>query len=200
MNFEELESAWNAQRPANPLAVDLAKLKGLATSELKRRSRFFVYAIVMVVFLLIVLPLISVGNYRYAPPQNTAWYWTNFAIWMVIMGALLVISIRGLGRHYVLRAQSTDTVRALTSVSLANVEAEMREYVHLCWALPALLGFQLLGLYLSFPVTDHGWEPFLTRAGFAVGLPLLMGLVVWRHYRVNLKPSQARLAELLGQM
>ena len=116
------------------------------------------------------------------------------------MGALLVISIRGLGRHYVLRAQSKDTVRALTSVSLANVEAEMRKYAHLCWALPALLGFQLLGLYLNFPVTDHGWEPFLARAGFAVGLPLLMSLVVWRHYRVNLKPSKARLRELLRQM
>jgi hypothetical protein len=200
MNYEELESAWGAQRPANPPSVNVAQLKRNASAGLARRSRFFGYGIFLTLFFLIVSPLLTVANYRYAPPPNPVWYWTSFSFWMVFMVAMLVAAIRGLARHSVLRAQSADTVRALTVVSLANVEVDMRDYRRLCWLLPAIVALQIVGLYVNFSPAEHGWGPFLRRSGFTFALPLLMSLVIWRDYRVNLKPARKRLAKLLEEL
>ena len=76
----------------------------------------------------------------------------------------------------------------------------MKDYLTAWWLPPVLVSFLLLTVYLNFPVTEYGWRPFTLRAGLILGLPLLMGLVFWRHYRVNLKPAQARQKEILRQL
>jgi hypothetical protein len=65
---------------------------------------------------------------------------------------------------------------------------------------PALLTFQLLSLYMQFPITEHGWRPFAMRAGAMLGFILLMSSVYWRHYEKNLKPDHARQKEILREL
>ncbi len=200
MKFEELEAMWAAQQFANPHAVDLAQLKRFIIPELKRRSRILGYEIFVLSFGLLVTPLLSFVNYLYAPPRNVTGHWVNMLLWEAVFLVLLLYAVRRVRRHLALHRCSTDTLRALTVVSLENIEAEMNDYLTAWWMSPVLIGLLLLTVYLNFPVTEYGWKPFALRAGLILGLPLLMSLVFWRHYRVNLKPAQARQKEILQQL
>lgn len=200
MNFEELESAWAAQQSAPTPVLDAAELKRAVVPELERRGRFLGYGLFIVIFSLVITPLLTVANYRYAPPPNPAWHWISFSLWMLLLVIWLLALLRAVRQHGALLQQSTRSLRDLAAVSLTHIEAEMREYRTALWLWPALVVFQLVGIYLEFPVPDHGWTPFGLRAVFIVGLPLGIGAVVWRHYQVNLKPAQARQQYLLQQL
>lgn len=200
MKFEELETVW-ALQPASVTAVaDVTTLKRAVMPELKRRGRMLRYGVFMATFGLLILPTLAVANYRYARPANPTWHWVDLAFWMAVNFTALVFLIREVRRQRTLLRQSADTVRALTTLSLASREAEMADFRRGLWVVPALLAFHALSLYLKFPVTAHGWSPFALRAAATVGVTLLMCSVFWRHYQVNLKPDQARQKEILREL
>jgi hypothetical protein len=124
----------------------------------------------------------------------------DVAFWMAVNLTLLVFMLRELRRQRTLLQQSADTVRALTTLSLASVEAEMADFRRGLWIVLGLGGFQVLSLYLKFPVTVHGWSPFSLRAGAVLGFCLLLSSVFWRHYGVNLKRNRARQQEILREL
>jgi hypothetical protein len=108
--------------------------------------------------------------------------------------------VRELRRQRSRLRESAETVRALTLVALAILEAEMKDFRRGLWAVPGLVGFQLLSLYVRFPITEHGWSPFALRAGTVLGLTLLLSSVFWRHYHVNLKRDHAWQREILREL
>lgn len=200
MNFEELESAWAAQ-PATPARpIDTTELKRSIIPEFKRRGRFLGYAIFETVLCLVILPLLTVANHRYAPSAHPVWHWSYFAAWMLVLGAYLIAAFQGVKRHGALVQQSTRSLREFVTASLAYTKIEMRVYRALLWLAPAMIAVQLLNFFIEFPITQLGWLPFAGRAAFAIGLPSVIGLVFWRHYRVNLKPDHARQTELLREL
>lgn len=200
MKFEELENVWAAQSASPAAPGDLTALKQNLMPEIKRRGRMLRYGIFMATFGLLVIPTLSVANYRYARPANPAWHWMDAAFWMVVNFAALVLMIRELRRQRALLRQSTESVRALTLVALASLEGEMKDFRRGMWAVPGLIGFQLLSLYMKFPIPVHGWSPFALRAGAVLGFSLLLSSVFWRHYHVNLKRDRARQQEILREL
>jgi hypothetical protein len=192
MNFEELQSAWTAQPPVTVPVIDAAEVKRVILPEINRRRRMLGYELFVVVLSLVILPLLTVTNYRYAPPALPGWYWFYHGSWMVILVAWLVALARSIERQGALRAQCTRSLRELTLASLASTEAEMAGYRKALISVPFMIGFQLINLYLMFAADTPGWQPFGARAAFVIGLPLAIGAVIWRHYRVNLKPARDR--------
>ena len=200
MKFEELESAWAAQSARTSAPCDLTALKQTLMPEIKRRGRMLRYGIFMAVFGLVVIPILTVANYRYARPANPAWHWIDAAFWIAVNIAALVLMIRALRRQRALLRRSADTVRALTVLSLASLEGEMKDFRRGLWVVPGLIGFQLLSLSMKFPVAEHGWSPFALRAGAVLGFSLLLSSVFWRHYHVNLKRDRTRQQEILREL
>lgn len=200
MNFEELSSAWATQSPAVSSAIDTTRLKHSILPEVKRRGRFLAYAIFVNVLSLVILPLITIGNYRYAPPRHPGWYWFYFSAWMLLLAVFLTLLIRRAKRHGGILEQCTHSLREFTIASLASLEADMRECRLAVWGWPAMIAFQLTNLYVNFPFAEFGWQPFGLRAAFVMGLSAVLGFVFWRHYRVNLKPAYTRQKELLEQL
>lgn len=200
MNFEELQSTWAAQPPVNVPAIDAAEVKRVILPEINRRRRMLGYELFVVVLSLVILPLLTVANYRYAPSALPGWYWFYHGSWMVVLVAWLVALVRAIERQGALRQQCTRSLRDLTMASLASTEAEMAGYRKALMVVPFMIGFQLINLYLMFAAGVPGWQPFGVRAAFVIGLPLAIGAVIWRHYCVNLKPArdrqQAQLREL----
>lgn len=200
MNFEEIESLW-ARQPAAPVAPShLAALRRVVRPELRRRGRLLGYGVFVASFGLVVGPLLAIVNYRHAPPSHAIWPWINLVIATAVLGIWLVSLVRQLRRQRRLVQQRAETVRALATISLISLESEARDFRRILWQWPALLALQLITLYLNFPVTQFGWAPFAGRASFALGLPLLMSLVAWRHCRVNLHPQLERQQEILRQL
>lgn len=200
MKFEEFESAWAAQSASTSAPRDLTALKQTLMPEIKRRGRMLRYGIFMASLGLVVIPLLTVANYRYARPANPAWPWVDAVFWVAVNFAALVLLLRELRRQRALLRQSTETVRAMTLVALASLEAEMKDFRRGLWAVPGMIGFQLLSLYMKFPVTEHGWSPFAWRAEAVLGFSLLLSSVFWRHYRVNLRRDRARQQEILREL
>lgn len=200
MNFEELTATWAAQSTAKAHTPDIAALKQSVIPELKRRGRFLGYAVFTHVLGLVILPLLAVANYHYAPPRNPAWHWFYLAAWMLFLVTLLVAAIRGIQRHGARSWQCTRSLRDLTAASLISIEREMRSYRFAAWLAPVVIAFQLLDVLVKFPVSEFGWHPFGARAALIVGLQLLIGASFWRHYRINLKPALSRQKELRQQM
>ena len=200
MKFEELESVWSAQSDRTTVPDNLTALKQNLMPEIKRRGRMLRYGVFAATFGLLVIPTLTVANYRYARPANPAWHWVDAAFWMVVNFTMLVLMVRALRRRRALLRQSADTVRALTVLSLASLEAEMKEFRRGLSVVPGLIGFQLLNLYVKFPVAEHGWSPFALRAGAILGFSLLMSSVFWRHYHVNLKRNRARQQEIIREL
>jgi MFS family permease len=197
MKFEELENVWAAQSAKTTAPHDLTALKQKLMPEIKRRGRILRYGIFMALFGLVLIPLLTVVNYRYAKPANPAWHWMDVAFWMVFDFAALVLMIRELRRQRALLRQSTETVRTLTLVAMASLEGEMKDFRRGVWAVPGMIGFQLLSLYMKFPVAVNGWSPFALRAGAVLGFFVMLSSVFWRHYRVNLKRDHALQQEIL---
>lgn len=200
MKFEELENVWAAQSASPTAPGDLTALKQSLMPEIKRRGRMLRYGIFVATFGLLVIPTLAVANYRYARPANPAWHWVDAAFWMVVNVILLVLMVRELRRQRALLRQSADTVRALIVLSLASLEAEMKDFRRGLSVVPGLIAFQLLNLYMKFPVAEHGWSPFALRAGAILGFSLLMSAVFWRHYHVNLKRDRTRQQEILREL
>jgi MFS family permease len=200
MKFEELENVWATQSAGTAARVDLSTLKQTLVPEIKRRGRMLRYGIFMAALGLVIIPVLTVANYRYARPANPAWHWVDAAFWMVVNVIMLVLLVRELRRQRALLRQSAETVRALLVVSLASVEAEMKDFRRGLWCVPAVIGFQLLSLSMKFPIAEHGWSPFALRAGAILGFSLLMAAVFWRHYHVNLKRDRAYQQELLREL
>jgi|SRR5688572_11081538 len=201
MKFEELENMWAAQQPPiTTPAADFAALKRRLMPDLERRSRMLGYGIFTAVFGLLIFPALAIANYRYAQPHHPVWHWAYLALWMIMYSAALIFLVRQFRRHRDRLRQSADTVRAMTLLSLASCEAEMRDYRRALWLLAPILGLQLFNLYMKFPVTDYGWRPFVLRAMATLGFSLLVSSVFWRHYRVNLKPDHARQKEILRDL
>lgn len=200
MNFEELQSTWAAQAPVNVPAIDVAEVKRVILPEIKRRRRMLGYGLFMVVLSLVIVPLLTVANYRYAPPTLPAWYWFYHGSWMVILVAWLVAVVRSIERQGALRQQCTRSLRDLTMASLAGTEAEMNGYRSALMIVPLMIGFQLANLCLRLAADAADWQPFGLRAALVVGLPVAIGAVMWRHYHVNLKPARDRLEAQLREL
>ena len=200
MKFEELENVWAAQSASTTAPGDLTALKQSLMPEIKRRGRMLRYGIFVATFGLLVIPTLAVANYRYARPANPAWHWVDAAFWMVVNFTLLVLMIRELRRQRALLRRGADTVRALTVLSLASLEAEMKDFRRGLSVVPGLIAFQLLNLTMKFPVAEHGWSPFALRAGAILGFSLLISAVFWRHYHVNLKRDRTRQQEILREL
>lgn len=201
MTFEELESAWGAQRSMEARPADLTELKKTLQPELRRRRRMLGYALAVNVFALVIFPLLAVANYRYDPVRyGTGWAWVYTACQLAVIVLWAAYSLRRFRRHRALLRQSADTVRAVTAVSLANVEAEMRDCT--AWRRPIMwLTVVSVVAAIANGTSKYGWSHFGLQASMGtLALTLAVGAGFWRHYRVNLKPAQARLRELLGQM
>jgi hypothetical protein len=192
MNFEELQSTWAAQPAVNISAINPIEVQRVILPEIKRRRRMLGYGLFMVVLSLVIVPLLTVANYRYAPPTLPGWYWFYHGSWMVVLVAWLVAIVRSIERQGALRQQCTRSLRDLTLASLAGTEAEMKGYRKALLVVPLMIGFQLVNLYLKFAAGVPDWQPFGLRAALVVGLPVAIGAVMWRHYRVNLIPARDR--------
>ncbi|MEO6991998.1 MAG: hypothetical protein ABI273_00080 [Lacunisphaera sp.] len=199
MNFEELESLWAAQRPANVHENKFAELKRLVRPELNRRRRFLCYEMFTYLFALVVIPLLAVANSNYSRPQNVPLFWVSLALNLAWCGTWLVFVVRRIGRHRTLLKQGTTSLQAFTAMSVSSVEAEMQECRIALW--PTVLGVGLVVLtgYVNSSM-GYGWKIFALHTGLILGILLPLGLVSWRHYRVNLKPDHARLQEILKQL
>lgn len=200
MKFEELETLWAAQPAAPAATIDLASLKQNLMPELKRRGRMIRYGIFMSALGLVLFPLLTIANYRFTGPTYAAWHWVDLAFWTVVNSVILTGLLRKARRQRAMIRQSAESVRALTTVSLTSREAEMEDFRRGLWVVPALLAFQLVSLYMKFPVTEHGWSPFAARAGATLVFTVLMSSVFWRHYQVNLKPDHARQRDILRDL
>jgi hypothetical protein len=192
MNFEQLQSAWAAQPPVNAPAIDAAEIKRAILPEFNRRHRMLRYDLFVALVSLVVLPLLAVGNYRYAPPAHPVWYWFYHASWMVFLFGWVVAIVRSIERQGAWREQCTRSLRDLAAAAIASTEAEMASYRKALALVPLMIAFQLVDLYLRFASGDDGWNSFAPRAAFVIGFPLVIGAVFWRHYRVHLAPARAR--------
>ena len=199
MKFEEFEATWANHQPANLPAVSFVELKRTIIPELKRRSRFLGYEMFGVIFGLLIYPVLSVANYNYWGKHNVPWFWVTLPLHTAMSIASLVYVMRRLQRHRALLQQGTATLQAFAAVSVTSIEAEMQEYRVAFWLSPALLSLAFLSGYVGNPV-GYGWTRFALQAGLMLGLAVPMGLVFWRHYRVNLKPAYARQQEILRQL
>lgn len=200
MKFEEFETAWAMQPATHPRAMDLTELKRSVIPALRRRSRMLGYGLFCVGFGLLASPLLAVVNYRYARPHNVVLFWVHLALFVAVYVPVLVYLVRRVQRHRQLRRQSADTLRALTAVSLANLESEIQEYRALQWLTPFVVGLPLLSAYVNHPVAAVGWQPFVLRAGLIVAFLMPVAWVIRRHYRQNLVPAYARQKEILREL
>lgn len=200
MKFEDLETVWAAQSPGTAPAADLPALQRSLMPEVRRRGRMLRYGVFLAALGLVLFPVLAVANYRHAPPPHPVWHWVDLGFWMLVNGTILVFLLRAIRRQRALLRQGADTVRALTALAVASRKDEMKDFRHGLWVVPSLLAFQLLSLYVKFPVDEHGWRPFLGRAGAIVVFTSVICRVFWRHYHVNLKPDQARQQEILREL
>ena len=81
MEIEQLETLWNTQQPANVGGTEPAKLTNHLATELRRRSRMFLYAFICLGLAGVLVPLLAVVNYLYAAPvASPALYWFRAAL------------------------------------------------------------------------------------------------------------------------
>lgn len=199
MKFEEFETLWAAQQPAHVPTVDTAALKRNVIPELKRRSRMLGYEMACLIFGLLVYPVLSVANHNYWGARNVPLFWLNLPLQMALSVALLIYAVRRLQRHRARLKQGSASLQAFTAMSVANIKAEMQEYRVGLWLMPLLFSTSFLSGYVNNPV-GYGWSRVALQAGLMLGLLIPMGLVLWRHYRVNLMPTLVQQKEILKQL
>ncbi len=197
MNFEEIEKTWSAQKPAGLQIVDTAGLERFVTVETRRRRRMQEYGIFLSVILLVVLPLITIGNFRYQPPVEPTWYWLRFVGFMGFVAACLVANLRALWRLGVWSGKSDGSVRDRIEAQLAQLKEEMRETKRLVWV---MLPFGVLLLLIMVASYGTEWRKFWWAGGFSMGLMAIVSLVYWRHYRVHLMPAREQLERILQEL
>jgi hypothetical protein len=202
MSFEELENLWSRQPPTGLALADPATLQRVIRPELRRRSRMLSYQLGMSVFVLVVLPLLTILNARYNPARyGSPAQWSYAACQLAVTIFWVVYSVRRLQRHRALQRRSTDTVQAVTALSVASLEDEMRDYGNIwrkpvCWIALASLTAALVNGGIR-----HGWKELaVPGALMTFGLITILSLVFWRHYCVNLRPALTRQREILRQL
>lgn len=200
MNFEQLQSAWATQPPVKLPAIDAAEVKRALLPEINRRRRMLGYDLFLVVLSLVVIPLLAVANYRYAPPADPLWYWFYHGSWMIFLAVSLIAVMRAIDRQGAWREQCTRSLRDLAAAALASTEAEMRSYRKALALVPLMVAFQLVNVYLRFASGETAWKAFTAPAAFVIGFPLLIGAVFWRHYRRHLVPACNRLQAQLREL
>ena len=198
MKFEELETLWTAQPSIVPLVVDMAKIQRSLQPELRRRSRMLGYEVAVSLFCLIAISVFTLANYHHDPVRYGGAQLALAACQTAAVALLLAHGLRRLRRHQAIRSQPVDTLRAATAVSLANIEAEMRDY---------RLSQPVLWLAVASGIAAivnagvrHGWS---TVAGAGLPTLALLGVVatvIWRHYIVNLRPAWLRQKEILRDL
>jgi hypothetical protein len=200
MNFEEIQSLWTGQVSVPAHTPQLLERQRTLVSEFKRRSRMLGYETFCVVLGLVLTPLLSVANYRYQPGVGTPLYWLNLALHMLVLVAGVVLVVRRQRRHRALGRVRIATLREQTEVSLANLEAERRDYRWFPWTLGLWGALGLLSIVVNTPFHGGSWQAVLLRVGMLVGFLGAIGAVFWRHYRKNLLPACERHREILRQM
>jgi hypothetical protein len=199
MKFEEIESLWTAQASVLPAVVDLADIKRRLAPEMRRRSRMLGYELVTSALLVLLLPVLAVANYRYDPVRYGApWQWVHMTCQIAVAGLLLAHTLQRLSRHRALQRQSMNTLRGMTEVSVANLEAEMRDHR---WRQPVFaLGLASATTAVVAAGLQQGWTTGLFAGVGSAALAAVMALAFWRHYRVNLYPAWVRQRQLLREL
>ena len=200
MNFDEIQSLWAAQQPANFCEPAVAKHQGALVRALKRRQRFLGYGVFISVAGLILTPLLSFANYMYAPEVGTPLYWTKVTLSLLVLAASAVFVVRQIQRHRALSQVRSDTLRQQAEVSLASLDAELRDYRRLPWAFGLWISLAVLSIYVNAPFHGGGVAAVSLRIGIVVGFCAVAGAVFWRHYRENLRPAYLRQQEILRQL
>lgn len=201
MNFEELEKLWTNQPAPAIASIDVAALKRSVQPELRRRSRMLAYELGTNLLGVVLLPVLAIANYRYDPVSyGSLWSWAQIVGQMLVVLLWVTFSLRRLMRHRALRQRSADSVRTVTELSVANLEAEMSDCRF--WQRP--LFWLALGGVIAALIgagVRHGWEKTALPAGLgAFALLGVVCLIVWRHYRVNLLPAYRQQREILRQL
>ena len=200
MNFEDLQSIW-AHQPLAPAPTALLMEKQPAlVSEFKRRRRMLGYEAFCIAFGLIGTPLLSVINYLHRPDAGTVLYWTSAGLHVVVLIAAAVWVIRRWRRHRALGRVRISTLREQAEVSLANLEAERRDYRWAPWIVFLWSTLAILSIAGNSAFHGGSWQAIALRVGLLLGLLGVVGAVLWRHYRKNLLPAYARQQEILRQM
>jgi hypothetical protein len=201
MNTEDLDSLWNAQRPATEFRrPDPAELARQLAPELRRRSRLLGYEIFCLVLALVLTPVLALANARYAAPAHPTLYWLRVTLFLAAVSVALVFALRRLRRHRALAKTKADTLAGAATRALAVVEAEMHDYRVGLRSAPAWLALLLLSMYANAPAGQALWVFMLPRVSVLAFFLLVMGAVCWRHYRKHLVPELARRKELVGQL
>jgi hypothetical protein len=200
MKFEDIESTWGLQQIATPAPVDMNALQRSLRSQLGRRRRMLVTAGISAVIGLVLTQLFFFVNLRAAQAETT---WVAFGRLMLHQGISLVFLfeiVRVYLRHRRLANGRAGSVREVVSLALAGVEGEMADYRMGRWMFLVLTAHSFFSIYLNRPSYGQGLDGFGIRVGIILVVYGLIGLLCWRHYRVNLQPRhdelKARLAEL----
>jgi hypothetical protein len=131
---------------------------------------------------------------------STPLYWTKVILNLLVLVASAVFVVRQFQRHRALTQVRTDTIRQQAEVSLANLDAELRDYRRLPWAFGLWISLAVLSIYVNAPFHGGGAAAVSLRIGIVVGFCAVIGAVFWRHYRENLQPAYFRQEEILRQL
>lgn len=197
MNFEELESTWSLQQPAPP--QNTALLKRAVQQQLTRRRRVLGFTALGTATGLLILPVLFYLNLHRAPFVDPA---VSLLRLLLNLGAgtiVLAYLLRQLGRQRALERSSGESVRAMLTLAVAGLEAEMADYRRARWIGPLVAISALFSALLNQPVSHVGWAPFALRAALILALVIPVALIMWRHYRRHLSSKHVRLQATLRQ-
>jgi hypothetical protein len=200
-NFENFEQLWRQQsivargEPRKIQAVQTG-----AARVVKSQGRLLRLGVALVLFFLVVGPLLMVVNFVHAGRAPSAVALTHFGVTYVFQIGMLIVLLRRLKAHRVLRARSAASVRDNLQASLELIESEMRDYRIGLRCFAALLLFDTLPVLNSY---QQGYFDGTVAIRSLVAILLLgagMFAVCVRHYRRVLHPQKQQLTELLGEL
>lgn len=190
MNFEEIESVWSQQATPPPAS---------AKTTLSVRGRLLGYQLGLLAFTLVVYPVLSVANFRFLHPVSPVMFWGNVGFHEVLFLGLLAYTVRRIRRHRRLRRESTATLLDYNTALLRATEAEIRDTRMSLWLVPLFVGLALLSGYEN-NAAAYTWRLFATHVGVLAAITIPILGAAWGRYFTTLKPDQARLRDLLGEM
>jgi hypothetical protein len=200
MKFEDIESTWGLQQPAQTHPVDVEVLRHALGRQLGRRKRVLVLIGIGAVIGLIAMQALFFINLRAAQAETTWAAFGRLMLHQLISLAFVFELVRVYLRHRRLAQGRAGSVREVVSLSLAGVEGEMTDYRMGRWVLLVMMGHSFFTIWLNQPLYGTGLDGFGMRVTIIVAVHGLIGLLCWRHYRRVLQPRhddlKARLAEL----
>ncbi|MFT3867679.1 MAG: hypothetical protein QM715_04175 [Nibricoccus sp.] len=200
MNFDEIQSLWAGQEPADARTRALAENQRPLVNAFKRRQRFLAYEAFGLVFGLIFTPLLSVVNFLYRPSAGTPLYWTNAVLHLMFLVVCAVLAYRRVKRQRGLARAVISSLRQQAEISLASLEEEKRDYRWVPLVLGLGVGLALLSVAANTPFHGGSFSAVSLRVGMIVGFFGIVGAVLKRHYHVNVLPDYARQQEILRQL